>query len=120
MHIRTKLAAVGIMTFCVALSAQAGKIAQKRGYANCVEQIEQKLDRQQPKVSSGSYLAETGEHMAFYLNATAWQDGNRQPMRSKCLTSTSGHNALAVNVEPGRFDGMPLGKAEIKAADSGP
>ena len=104
----------GLVALSATLGAQAGDIVQSRGFNNCAEQIEQKLKQQRPKVSGAFYLAKASDHLTFYLNSTAWQDGKRQAMRTKCMTSTSGHNVLAVNMEAGRFDGVPQAEVETR------
>ena len=115
MKTRTTLIAATLAS-TLAMNAQAGDLAERRGYNNCVEHIEQKLDKQRPKVSPIFFLNETDEALTFFINATAWQDGARQAMRSECRTSTEGHNVRAISIQPGRYSDTPEGKVMIEVA----
>ena len=116
MKIQTFKLAAGVLALGFVTGAQAGSIVQGRGYENCLKQIKQELDKKRPKLDSTFYLEKSADHLTFYLNATAWQNGTRKAMRSACQTSTDGNNVLAINTEPGRFVGVPGQEAEVEVA----
>ena len=69
-----------------------------------------------PKISPVFFLARENNQLTYYINASAWHNGSREPLRSQCATSSNGHDVLALTIEPGRFNEMPRGKVMIEVA----
>ena len=108
--------ATGIMTLCVAVTAQAGQLVDQRGYQQCVDGIESELNNQRPHLSHVYFMTVEDDNRTYYINGTAWQDGQRQPVRSECMTSLGGNHVLALAIEPGSYRGTPAARVEIEVA----
>lgn len=111
----TQKITIALLTFSVAVTAQAGT-AERRGYNKCVDRIEHKLRNQRPVVSPAFFVSKTDDKRFYFINASAWQAGEREPMRAECVTSLKGSRVLALQVEPGTFTNAPRGRVEIEAA----
>lgn len=95
------LAAVGL--FCGASVATANPLTD-RGYGNCVDDLEEAFPQHARLVHARYYYHAIGAgDMTYYVNSTAWQDGDRVALRTLCLTDRFGHQLLNRDTEPGRW-----------------
>ncbi|MEZ5558659.1 MAG: hypothetical protein R3E86_08985 [Pseudomonadales bacterium] len=49
------------------------------------------------------YTAQSGDNRTYYINASAWENGNRVALRIACATSTDGRELLSVSSAEGRY-----------------
>lgn len=105
---------VGTVALSTALSVQAGSL--QRGYESCADRIYGELRGTKPKLSKAYYVSHDGDQRHYYINATAWREKVRQPMRSECITPLSGRRVLAVSIAPGRFTNVRPGNVDIEEA----
>jgi|GEM_PF-1672980 len=76
--------------------------AEFRGYQTCIK-AEQKESR--GLVSERDYLvAAQGSNTAYYVNATRWNDGDREAIRINCETTNRGTALVSKTTLPGRYD----------------
>lgn len=115
MQLTSKLS-IALMVGGLAMAAEARSPAEERGYKLCADRFETELRHQRPVVSPVYYVSSDVDTRSYYLNATAWEAGAREPMRAECVTPLRGLRVLAITVEPGRFSNVPRGRVEIEVA----
>lgn len=94
--------AVAALGATSAASAATSSPSDHRGYQTCVKA----LDTESlsgvvfPRVY---YIAHQAEAKTYYLNATAWQNGERVVKRITCETSANGRQVTSFATNDGRF-----------------
>ncbi len=81
--------------------ARSSSHAELRGYQNCLEAAS---DEGVSLYPSRTYLIkQTSSENHYFINGYQWQNGERQPLRVACETSTSGRQLVNVEVANGRY-----------------
>ncbi len=82
--------------------AAAGGLSDQRGYNRCVKAFDgQGLSG--VTLPRFYYINHTADSKTYYVNASAWENGNRVSKRITCETSASGRELHAVETADGRF-----------------
>ena len=90
------------MSFSAIVEARTSSDAEFNGYNTCLKQADRESNGLVP---SRNYLIdESGATTLYYINATRWEDGERNTVRVACETSGRGSKLLSSNIEQGRFD----------------
>jgi hypothetical protein len=78
-------------------------MSHKRGYKNCVDTVESKVDglRVERKYFTNTHAGSR----EFYMNARGMIDGSWGPVKIACETSRSGHRVLTVSHKSGTYVG---------------
>ena len=108
--------ALSAMTILVAGAAQAHRSqpSEFRGYETCIDAAKAEFTR--GFVSDRTYFIDRdGPVNAYFINASAWQEGDRALLRINCETSRNGRDLLAYSAAPGRFV-PPRGSVSIQVA----
>ena len=97
--IATVAAAAAVFT----ASAQAGTSSSSefRGYNNCLEAAS--MPYKGVVADRAYYLNRAGSAQTYYINVTAWDNGDRVNLRITCDTSTNGRELLRSSIDSGRF-----------------
>jgi hypothetical protein len=75
-----------------------------RGYGNCIDDLEAGYPRQASVVHARYYYhARSSDEMTYFVNSSAWQDGDRVTLRTRCLTDRFGRDLLMRETFPGRW-----------------
>jgi len=100
-------AAIACLAGTAGASAQVSSPADLRGYNSCVKAFDtNELNGVHfPRVY---YIARNADaanagSKTYYVNASAWQDGNRVMKRLSCTTTRSGRQVLAFEAQDGRY-----------------
>ena len=81
--------------------ARTSSPSDYRGLQNCLAAAEATSNGLVP---AREYLIEKdGSKAWFYINATRWQDGQRDAVRIACQTERGGKKLVSASIEPGRF-----------------
>jgi len=104
----------------------AGSLIDQRGYVTCIHDMERDYLRQARVMHSRFYLHEQlPKTMTYYVNSTAWQDGDRVQLRTWCLTDAHGRDLMARETYLGRWvqqrgrvrvDEVPTADAAVQGA----
>lgn len=113
----TPLLATGALLLSGSALAKPGSPSEERGFKACKHQIE----RTQPQLgrvafSRTYYLNNTDEGRQYYINLSAWENGDRVQKRSDCETTRSGRRVLAVTTEDGSYRGVLRGRVTVDVA----
>lgn len=110
------LAALSVLTLLLAGAANArnSQPSELRGFDTCVDTA--KAEFALGFVAKSTYFIDhSASGNTYFINASAWQDGDRALLRISCETSANGRDLLAYNAAPGRF--VPQqGKVTIQVA----
>ena len=101
--LKTLLIAGIAATTMMAATAQAkiSSASELRGYEACVDAAAPEFNGL--KLNRVYYLNEAGDKNTYYLNGTAWQNGERVDVRISCDTSTNGYDLLNQTTNIGRY-----------------
>ena len=95
-------AALLALAATVGVEARPSSHKELRGYANCVDAADAQSNGLVP---ARKYLVEKQpEAMYYFVNATRWEEGERNHVRISCETTTNGRKLLNASIENGRFD----------------
>ena len=108
------LTAVVIATTAFAAEARTSSAADFRGYSACLEAVERDSNGLVP--ARHYYIQKDGSNAWYYINATRWQDGERDSVRIACETSARGHKLVSSIVEQGRFSQAPSARNNVEIA----
>ena len=110
------LAALGTLVSTSAL-ARSSSPFEMAGFDSCRDEIRQDLGNASRGATFARvyYLADTDEGRRYFINYSAWEDGDRVALRSECDTTRNGRNVLALNTDYGRY-GVSRGKVTIDVA----
>jgi hypothetical protein len=96
-------AAIGLF-LATGVAVAANPLVVNRGYVSCIDDLERDYPRRAGLVQSRYYYhAGHAEEMIYFVNSTAWQDGDRVRVRTRCLTDRSGHHVTGIETNPGRW-----------------
>ena len=98
------LTILSALTILIASAAQArpSQPSELRGFNTCIGAA--KAEYTSGFVSSRNYFIDrSGPANAYFINASAWQAGDREPLRISCETSRNGRELLAYSAASGRF-----------------
>ena len=85
----------------IAAQARVSTLTEFKGYNACVSASE---DEFRGLVLSREYfLAQNSGTKTYYLNGTAWENGDRIPVRIACDTSGNGRELKSVTMNQGHF-----------------
>lgn len=105
-------AAMGL--WLAAGTAGAGYLATERGYDSCIDNLEGAYPRRARLVHARYYYySASSVDMTYYVNSTAWEDGDRVRLRTRCMTDRLGRDLLARETEHGRWV-RSRGKVTVK------
>lgn len=100
----TKSLIIGAVLFA---GLSAGAVAKPssapeyRGYTACIDAAEAEASG---LVATREYfIARSDEMNQYFINATAWEAGDRVTVRVSCDTSRNGREVLGLDVADGRF-----------------
>ncbi len=95
--------AIAALAAVLGASAQAKVSSQSEfaGYNACVEASE--ADHNGLVLSRVYYLSSQGDTNTYYLNGTAWENGERVDVRISCNTSRNGRTLIDQTSSNGRF-----------------
>ena len=89
-------------TACVFVaSAHAGPLSVQKGYDLCGSEI--RAQGEGVTLSPIHFLQRRDTTHMYYINSTAWEDGERVHQRSACETKKSGRKILALETSYGRW-----------------
>ena len=94
-------ATVAAMTFATAVEARPSTDSELRGYNNCLEAA--KADSEGLVPSREYLINKDGENTMYYVNATRWENGERNTIRVACETTKRGQSLVSASIEEGRF-----------------
>lgn len=101
---KTLLTLTAAVTLAAALPAAAGtpsQLSELRGYNTC---LSTHANEYRGLTTARTYLmADNGASRTYYINATAWQDGERVPVGITCDTTRDGRELLSTAVTATRF-----------------
>lgn len=91
-----------------ALLSAAGTAAANtivaRGYGTCIHDLEASYPRHAKMVHAPYYYhAVTGDDMSYFVNSSAWQDGDRVGLKTLCTTDRFGRRVLLRETELGKW-----------------
>ena len=93
--------ATTLLGFSAVVEARPSSEAELRGYNNCVAAAKKESNGLVP---TREYLIDkSGENTLYYVNATRWEDGERNTIRVACETKARGHSLVSATIEDGRF-----------------
>ncbi|HSG88568.1 MAG TPA: hypothetical protein VLA56_05105 [Pseudomonadales bacterium] len=93
--------AVLIATASLGAQAQVSTESEFRGYSTCIDAAK---DEVKGLVTSRDYfIARNSDASQFFINGTAWNDGDRVAVRVACDTSRNGRKLLDLAIDDGRF-----------------
>ncbi|HEX7037290.1 MAG TPA: hypothetical protein VF210_16075 [Pseudomonadales bacterium] len=92
----------------IALLGAAGTAAANtvvtRGYDTCIDDLEASYPRHAKLVHSPYYYhAVSADNMSYFVNSSAWQDGDRVGLKTLCTTDRFGRRVLLRETELGRW-----------------
>lgn len=101
--LKTLLVAGIAATTMIAATAQAkiSSASELRGYEACVSAANPEFKGL--KLARVYYLNEAADKNTYYLNGTAWQNGERVDVRISCDTTTNGYDLLNQTTNVGRY-----------------
>ncbi len=112
------LTALSVLTIFIAgtASARLSQPSELRGFEICVETARAEFTN--GFVANTTYFIDRdGSSNSYFINASAWQDGDRALIRITCETSANGRELVAYNTASGRFT-RARGKVTIQVAGS--
>ena len=93
------------LAFSAASEARTSTASEMRGYNNCVNEASKDSNG---LVTQREYLIEkSGASAMYYINASRWQDGERNAVRVACETTLRGARLVSASIEEGRFSNDP-------------
>ncbi len=90
-----------VMALGYAMSAEAGPLSVQKGYDLCGSEI--RAQGEGVTLSPFHLLQRRDTSNMYYINSTAWEDGERVQHRSACETKKSGRKILALETSYGRW-----------------
>ena len=100
---RTLIVSAAVTSIATAGLAQArtSSEAEFRGYQNCLENAS---EESRGLVASREYLInKDGANTTYYVNATRWNDGERESVRIACETANRGVTLVNATTLEGRY-----------------
>ena len=95
--------------------AKSSSTTEFRGFANCVDAAESDLSG---LVTSREYLINrTPDMNQYFINGTAWSDGERVRVRVACDTTRNGHKLLEISVAEGTYV-LDRGQVNVRVASN--
>ena len=108
-------AAALLSTLSVDAVAKTSSAPEYRGYANCVEAADGDLSG---LVTGRDYfINRTPESNQYFINGTAWAEGERVEVRVQCDTSRNGRQLLDVSVAEGTYV-LDQGQVNVRVASN--
>jgi hypothetical protein len=94
----------------------AASTFEENGYALCTRTADQRLDgvRRAPTY----FVDKQADQRAYFINATAVEDGARVAVRLECRTTINGYKLLTFNVAEGRYVRAADGSDRITVASN--
>ena len=106
--------AAALSVTALAAEARISSTSDFRGYEACVNAAERSSNGLVP---ARQYLIERdGANALYYINATRWQDGERDTVRIACETANRGHTLVSSVIEQGKFSQAPTTKENVELA----
>ena len=98
------LVALSALTILIAGAAHArpSQPSEFRGYEACIDAAKAEF-RSGFATSRTYFIDREGPANAYFINASAWQAGDRALLRISCETSRNGRELLAYTATSGRF-----------------
>ena len=112
----TIAAATALTTSAIAVEARTSSPADFRGYEACVSAAERDSNGLVP--ARHYYLEKEAGTAYYYINATRWQDGERDFVRIACETTNRGHKLVSNVIEQGRFSQAPRDPQNVEIAQN--
>lgn len=93
--------ATSALAFSVAAEARSSSETEFRGYTTCVNYAEARSDGLVPEREY--FIAKKDANTQYFVNATRWEDGERNAIRVACETAARGMQLVSATIENGRF-----------------
>ncbi|XOV82537.1 MAG: hypothetical protein ACFHXK_16960 [bacterium] len=96
------IAAISVaLAYGSVVEARTSTDAEMRGYNNCVNAAKQESEG---LVTSREYLINKERGITeYFVNATRWEQGERNTVRVACETAQRGAKLISASIEDGRF-----------------
>ncbi len=89
------------LAYGAVVEARTSSDAEMRGYNNCVKAAKKESEG---LVTSREYLInKDGATTEYFVNATRWEQGERNTIRVACETAHRGAKLISASIEEGRF-----------------
>ena len=110
----TIVAAIAAVTAATTADARPNSPAEQRGYQACLEANQ---DAFRGLIPERHYLInETDAGRTYYINATAWEDGERVNVAFACETNASGRLTDNLGMTYNRFVPASEGRVSVEVA----
>ena len=107
--------AVILASFAADVEAKPSNAAEFRGYENCVDAADADLAG---LVTSREYfINRTPEMNQYFINGTAWDQGDRVQVRVACDTTRNGRQLLEFDVAQGTYV-LDRGQVNVRVAQN--
>ncbi len=93
--------ATSALAFSIAAEARTSSETEFRGYATCVKYAEQRSNGLVPEREY--FIAKQTDTTQYFVNATRWEEGERNAIRVACETAQRGQKLVSASIENGRF-----------------
>lgn len=92
------------LSLCLAAGLVSANPIDQRGYDTCVNDVARDYSRHAGLMHARYYfLARDDTARTYFVNSTAWQEGDRVNLRTRCRTDLYGRDLLARETELGRW-----------------
>jgi len=108
------IAATAAATIALGAHAQLSSPSEFRGYQACLEANADGLSGLTPEREY--LLAQTDEGQVYYINATAWEDGERVNLAFSCATTAGGYLTSNLGTTYNRFVPAEKGRVAVEVA----
>ena len=101
---KAKILAGVVLALGVVSLASASSIVTERGFKNCESELTSEF-RNEGLVLDRAYLVKKrADSTTYYINGNVWDaNGNRQELRTSCVTDSGGNNITALTTDSGRY-----------------
>jgi len=93
-----------VLTFGLSTAASASSLVTERGFKQCEAELQTQF-RGAGLVLDRTYLVKkAADTTNYFINGNVWDaNGERQKLRTSCVTDTSGRNVTALGTDSGRY-----------------
>ena len=90
------------LSFGAVAQAKTSSESEFRGFQSCIDAADAVSNG---LVASRQYLInKEGDTNLYFVNATRWEDGERNAVRVSCETNRRGNELLSKTIQDGRYD----------------
>ena len=93
-----------VLTLGVATVASAAGVSAERGFERCAGELETEFKGNGLVLDRTYLLKKSTASKTYYINGNVWDvNGERQDLRTSCVTDSSGKNVTALTTDSGRY-----------------